>query len=64
LIIPKAHCPDCGGKLKLIALVKTKESIQEILTAMHLPTGPPKVVGKMGQKQEARMGRFAYALDF
>jgi hypothetical protein len=24
LIIPKAHCLDCGGKLKLIALVKTK----------------------------------------
>jgi hypothetical protein len=40
LIIPKARCPDCGGKLKLIALVKTEESIRKILTAMHLPTGP------------------------
>jgi hypothetical protein len=54
LIIPKtevmtangaeARCPDCGGKLKLIALVKTEETIQSILSAMHLPTGPPKVV--------------------
>jgi hypothetical protein len=36
-------CPDCGGKLKLIALVKTETTIRTILAAMHLPTRPPKV---------------------
>jgi len=38
-------CPDCGGKLRLIALVKKEETIQALLKAMHLltqPTGPPE----------------------
>lgn len=34
-------CPQCGGALRLIALVKAERAIQTILTAMHLPTGPP-----------------------
>ena len=37
-------CPDCGGKLRLIALVKQEETIQTLLSAMHLltqATGPP-----------------------
>ncbi|MEO6096273.1 MAG: transposase [Fibrobacteria bacterium] len=36
-------CPDCGGRLRLVALVKTEASIQMLLAAFHLPTGPPKV---------------------
>ena len=36
-------CPSCGGSLRLIALVKTERTIQTILSAMHLPTGPPKI---------------------
>ena len=38
-------CPDCGGRLRLIALVKKEETIQALLKAMHLPTqatGPPE----------------------
>jgi Putative transposase len=35
-------CPQCGGALRLIALVKKEETIQALLSAMHLPTGPPK----------------------
>lgn len=38
-------CPDCGGKLRLIALVKKEETIQALLKARHLPTqatGPPE----------------------
>ena len=29
-------CPQCGGKLRLIALVKTEATIQVLLKAMHL----------------------------
>jgi hypothetical protein len=36
-------CPDCGGRLRLVALVKTKTSIRMLLAAFHLPTGPPKI---------------------
>ncbi len=38
-------CPDCGGRLRLIALVKKEETIQALLKALHLPTqatGPPE----------------------
>jgi hypothetical protein len=35
-------CPECGGKLRLVALVKTETTIRTMLAAMHLPTGPPK----------------------
>ena len=37
-------CPDCGGRLRLIALVKKEETIQTLLSAMQLltqATGPP-----------------------
>jgi hypothetical protein len=38
-------CPDCGGRLRLIALVKKEETVQTLLSAMQLPTqatGPPE----------------------
>ena len=35
-------CLHCGGPLELIALVKKDDAIHKILSAMHLPTGPPK----------------------
>lgn len=38
-------CPDCGGRLRLIALVKKEETVQALLTAMRLSTqatGPPE----------------------
>jgi hypothetical protein len=41
----EVKCPDCGGKLRLIALVKKEETIQALLKAMHLQTeatGPPE----------------------
>ena len=37
--------PDCGGRLRLIALVKKEETIETLLTAVQLPTqatGPPE----------------------
>lgn len=43
----EVRCPQCGGRLRLVALVKTDETIKTLLTAMHLPTGPPKVVKPM-----------------
>ncbi len=36
--------PLANERLHLLAMVKTEETIQSILSAMHLPTGPPKVV--------------------
>lgn len=41
----EVKCPDCGGKLRLIALVKKEETIQALLKAMHMQTeatGPPE----------------------
>jgi hypothetical protein len=38
----EVQCPDCGGRLRLIALVKKEETIRAVLTALHYPTGPPK----------------------
>jgi len=35
-------CPQCGGAIRIIALVKTERVIQEVFSAMHFPTGPPK----------------------
>jgi hypothetical protein len=35
------ECPTCGGRLRLIALVKTQATIKKILGAMGLPTEPP-----------------------
>jgi hypothetical protein len=38
-------CPECGGKLQLIALVKKEETIPALLKTMHLlaqASGPPK----------------------
>lgn len=40
----EVRCPTCGGRLRLVAMVKTEATVREILTAMHLPqssTGPP-----------------------
>ena len=36
-------CQDCGGRLRLIALVKKEETIQAVLRALRLATGPPQV---------------------
>lgn len=39
----EVKCPDCGGRLRLIALVKKEGTIRAVLAALHFPTGPPKV---------------------
>jgi len=51
-------CPHCGGKLRLIALVKKEETIRKILTALHMPTGPPKVQtaqSPVGEEEELEL---------
>ena len=35
-------CPCCKGPLRLIALIKTEDTIKKILAAMGLPTEAPK----------------------
>jgi hypothetical protein len=36
------QCHTCGGRLRLIALVKTETTIKKLLAAMGLPTEPPQ----------------------
>ena len=51
-------CPVCDGTLRLIALVKKEETIITILTAMHMPTGPPKVQtaqSPVGEEEELEL---------
>ena len=51
-------CPLCGGKLRLIALVNKEVTIITILTAMHMPTGPPKVASTqspVGEEEELEL---------
>jgi hypothetical protein len=36
-------CPRCQSPLRLIALIKTTDTITKILAAMGLPTSPPKL---------------------
>jgi hypothetical protein len=36
-------CAKCGSPLRLIALIKTREVIEKILVAMHLPADVPEL---------------------
>jgi hypothetical protein len=36
-------CTKCKSQLRLIALIKTEEAAQKILTAMHLPVDIPQL---------------------
>jgi Putative transposase len=52
----EVRCPSCGGRLRLVAMVKTEATIREILIAMHLPqssTGPPKQETRQSLEPEA-----------
>jgi hypothetical protein len=40
----EAVCQYCGGRLRLIALIKTEQTIRKIMSAMHLPTVPSPIV--------------------
>jgi hypothetical protein len=35
------HCDECGGRMRLVALVKDPTSVHRFLTGVGLPTGPP-----------------------
>jgi hypothetical protein len=35
------HCEECGGRMKLVALVKAPTSVHRFLTGVRFPTGPP-----------------------
>jgi hypothetical protein len=42
LILADTTCPRCKSPLRLIALIKTEDTIKKILSAMGLPTEAPK----------------------
>ncbi len=53
-------CPDCGGTLRLISLVKTEATIRTLLAALHLSRvfhspGPPKVAEAERPPEEERL---------
>jgi hypothetical protein len=39
----ESKCGKCGGRLRLIALIKTGEVIEKLLVAMHLPADVPEL---------------------
>lgn len=39
-VSPRLACPDCGGRLRLLATIKQREVIERILAHLGLPTDP------------------------
>jgi len=35
-------CPECGGRLRLLATIKQREVIEKILSHLGLPAAPPE----------------------
>ena len=35
-------CPDCGGRLRLVATIEARAVVEQILTHLELPTEPPR----------------------
>jgi hypothetical protein len=51
--------PDCGGRLRLVALVKKEETIRAVLTALHFPTvpqGSKSLVDRAPERRSRREG--------
>jgi hypothetical protein len=47
-------CPRCKSPLRLIALIKSDDTIKKILSAMGLPTSPPKLSPARPPPSESR----------
>jgi hypothetical protein len=41
-------CPDCGGRMKLLALVRDPEGTERFLAALGLPTTAPPLAPARG----------------
>jgi len=48
-----AHCPNCGGELKIIATVLEQPVIKEILTHLGLPAKAPPPTPARGPQLQA-----------
>ena len=49
-----AHCPNCGGHLKIIAAILEQPVIEKILTHLSLQTrAPPRAPARRSQLQGA-----------
>jgi len=42
--------PECSGRMRILAAILDKHSIQAILRHCGLPTGPPAIVPSLGRK--------------
>ena len=52
--IDMAHCPNCGGELKIIAAILEKRVIEKILTHLGLQArAPPRAPARGSQMQAA-----------
>jgi len=36
-------CPDCQGRLKILAAIESPDAIEKILTCLGLPAQPPPI---------------------
>ena len=55
----EVKCAKCGGPLRLIALIKKRETIERILVAMHLPADVPELHPARPPPGREREGRDA-----
>ena len=52
--IDMAHCPNCGGELKIIAAIMEQRVIEKILTHLGLQArAPPRAPARRSQLQAA-----------
>jgi len=51
--IDLAHCPHCGGELKIIAAILEQPVIEKILTHLGLQTRAPREASARGQALQA-----------
>jgi len=48
-----AHCPNCGGELKIIAAILEQPVIEKILTHLGLEARPPPRTPARGSQLQA-----------
>ena len=53
--IDLTECPDCGGEVKLIAVIMERKVVRKILDHLGLPSEPPRVTSARGPPEGEQM---------
>ncbi len=53
--IDLTECPDCGGEVKLIAVIMERKVVRKILDHLGLPSEPPRVTPARGPPEGEQM---------